>query len=158
MQALVQVLPRDTRQPIDAPTAHWRGAARLLAAAALFGAIVGSVGCSSSNNPVAPSGSAIATIRVVGEQYRVLLTTPAQIAAARAAQAGGRASIPNGRLVAGTQVNTGYSWHVEDVEFADATIEVCDGLPSHVQREGPTFGGGRYCPWSAQIVTLETMP
>ncbi|HTV03070.1 MAG TPA: hypothetical protein VMF13_21155, partial [Luteitalea sp.] len=82
---------------------------------------------------------------------------PAQIDAARAAQAGGRARIPNGRLVAGAQINTGYSWHVEDVEFAEATIELCDGLPSHVQREGVNFGGGRYCPWSAQVLSVETV-
>lgn len=152
------LLPPDALPRADWPVSDWRRAFRLIAAAALFGAIVGSVGCSSSSNPVAPSGSAIATIRVAGEQYRVLLTTSAQIGAARAAQAGGRASIPNGRLVAGAQVNTGYSWHVEDVEFAEATIELCDGLPSHVQREGPTYGGGRYCPWSARVVALEITP
>ena len=136
---------------------EWRILARVLAAAAVVGAIVGSVGCSGDANPVAPSGSAIATVRVVNEQYRLLLTTPEQIAAARAAQAGGPA-IPNGRLVSGTQVNTGYDWHVEDVQFAEVTIEVCDGLPSHVQREGVRFGGGRYCPWSAQIISIQLVP
>ena len=55
-------------------------------------------------------------------------------------------------------MNTGYAWHVEDVEFAFATIEVCDGLPSHVQREGVRFGGGRYCPWAAQIVSIDIAP
>jgi hypothetical protein len=126
-------------------------------AAAIVATFGPSIGCSSSDNPVAPSGSAIATIRVVDEAYRILLTTPAQIDAARAAQAGGRASIPNGRLVTGAQINSGYSWHVEDVEFVEATIELCDGLPSHVQREGVTFGGGRYCPWSARVVNLEAV-
>jgi hypothetical protein len=128
---------------------------RLILATALGITASVSIGCSSSDNPVAPSGSAIATIRVVTEAYRVLLTTPAQIAAARAAQAGGRAAIPNGRLVAGAQINTGYTWHVEDVEFVEATIELCDGLPSHVQRDGVAFGGGRYCPWSARVVDVQ---
>src|SRR5688500_6425956 len=62
---------------------------RMLALGTALGITVSvSIGCSSSDNPVAPSGSAIATVRVVTEAYRVLLTTPAQIAAARAAQAG----------------------------------------------------------------------
>ena len=140
------------------PFPSWLTGGRLgrAGAATLLGiALSHAVGCSSSDNPVAPSGSAIATIRVLNESYRVLLTTPAQIDAARAAQAGGRASIPNGRLVAGAQINSGYSWHVEDVEFVEATIELCDGLPSHVQREGVSFGGGRYCPWGAQVVTVD---
>jgi hypothetical protein len=132
------MLPADAFQRHQQPFPDWRVAARLLAGAALFGAIVGGIGCSSAQNPLAPRGAAIATIKVVGEQYRVLLTTDAQIAAARAAQAGGRDRIPNGRLVAGAQVNTGYAWHVEDVEFAFAAIEVCDGLPSYVE-DGQTI-------------------
>ena len=141
--------------PVTSLRATAVGSRALVLAAALATAAGTSFGCSSSDNPVAPSGSAIATVRVVNEAYRILLTTPAQIEAARAAQAGGRASIPNGRLVTGAQVNSGYTWHVEDVEFAESTIEVCDGLPSLVQREGVNFGGGRYCPWSAQVVSVE---
>jgi hypothetical protein len=33
------------------------------------------------------------------------------------------------------------------------TIEVCDGLPSHVQ-DG-TLAGDRYCPWGAEVVDIE---
>lgn len=112
-------------------------------------------GSCDERGPAAPSGSAIVTFRVVDETFRVQLTEPAQVAAAYAAQSGGAERIPNGRLVAGTQVNRGYSWHVEDVQFAFATIEVCDGLPSHVEREGVRFGAGRYCPWSAQVIAIE---
>ena len=103
-----------------------------------------------------PSDSAIVTFRVVDETFRVRLTTAAQIEAARAAMSGGRAKIPNGRIVAGTDVNTGWSWHLEDVEFAEFTIELCDGRPSDVEREGVRFGGGRYCPWSAVVVEIRT--
>ena len=105
--------------------------------------------------PTAPSSEAVVTFRVVNETFRVLLTAPDQLAAARAAEAGGRARIPLGRIVSGTQVNTGWSWHLEDVTFAEATIEVCDGLPSHVEREGTQFAGGSYCPWSAVIVRID---
>ena len=106
-------------------------------------------------SPTGPSGRAIVTFRVVTETFRARLDTPAQIAAARAAQAGGRAYIPVGRIVAGTQVNTGWTWHLEDIEFAEATVEVCDGLPSHVEREGTRFANGVYCPWSARVIAID---
>jgi hypothetical protein len=103
----------------------------------------------------APSPSRTATIRVADETFRIALTTADQVAAAEAAKAGRGPRIPNGRIVAGTGVNTGWSWHLVDVEFADATIELCDGRPSDVEREGPSFGGGRYCPWGATITAIE---
>jgi hypothetical protein len=105
--------------------------------------------------PTAPSSEAVVTFRVVSETFRVLLTSQDQLAAARAAQAGGRARIPLGRIVSGTQVNTGWSWHLEDVTFAEVAIEVCDGLPSHVESEGTRFGAGTYCPWSAVVTRIE---
>jgi hypothetical protein len=105
--------------------------------------------------PTRPSADAIVTFSVAAARFRVLLTTAEQIAAARAAQSGGRARIPIGRIVAGTQVNAGWSWHLEDVEFAEVTIELCDGRPSDVERSGPAYGGGRYCPWAATIVAIE---
>jgi hypothetical protein len=92
----------------------------------------------------------------VGDQsFRVKLTTKAQVDAAQAAKAGGAARIPNGRIVLGTDVNAGWNWHLVDVEFAELTTEVCDGRPSDVEQNGVTFGGGRYCPWTAQIVSIE---
>jgi len=108
-----------------------------------------------SDSPTPPSTMATVTLAVGSEIFRVALTTPEQVAAARAAQAGGRARIPNGRIVAGTQVNTGWTWHLEDVAFAEATIELCDGRPSDVERQGPAFGGGRFCPWSATVIRIE---
>lgn len=105
--------------------------------------------------PTRPSSDAVVTFRVVDETFRVLLASPEQLAAARAAQAGGRARIPIGRIVSGTQVNVGWSWHLEGVTFAEAATEVCDGLPSHVEREGTQFAAGSYCPWSALIIRIE---
>ena len=106
-------------------------------------------------SPTAPSGGAIVTFRVVNETFRVLVTGANQIAAARAAQNGGPARIPNGRIVGGTQVNTGWSWHLEDVEFVELTIELCDGRPSDVERAGVSYGGGRYCPWGATVISVD---
>jgi hypothetical protein len=129
-------------------TPGWQGGARCALALAI--ALLGSCG-----SPTGSSTEAIVTFRVVNETFRIRLTTAAQVAAARAAEAGGRARIPTGRIVAGTQVNTGWSWHLEDVEFAEATIELCDGRPSDVERGGPAFGRGTYCPWSATITSIE---
>jgi hypothetical protein len=123
-----------------------------LAASALLAAVLGA-GCGDSSST--PSSSAVVTFSVVGETFRVALTTPEQVAAARAAQGGGRARIPNGRIVAGAQVNAPWSWHLEDVDFAEFTIELCDGRPSDVERQGAAFGGGRFCPWSATVVRIE---
>jgi hypothetical protein len=103
----------------------------------------------------APSTDALVTFAVAGETFRVSLTSSDQVAAARAAQSGGRARIPNGRIVPGMQVNVGWSWHLEDVMFAEVAIEVCDGRPSDVERQGTGFGGGRFCPWTATIIRIE---
>jgi hypothetical protein len=82
------------------------------------------------------------------------LTEWEQIDAAGAAQAGGTARIPNGRIVSGTQVNTGWKRHLEDVSFAESAIELCHGRRSDVEQQGTRFGGGRYCRWSARIVDI----
>jgi hypothetical protein len=111
------------------------------------------VGCS-GGNPAQPSPGAVATVKVVDETFRIWLTDARTIAAARQAQAGGPARIPNGRIVAGTDVNVGWTWHLEDVEFAEQTIELCDGRPSDVERAGTGFGGGRFCPWSASVIQV----
>lgn len=102
----------------------------------------------------------IVTIRVAGSQeYRVRLTEAADIAVARQLLAGDPdqlATIPNGRIVRGDPgVNTGYSWHIDpsDFEWAEITVEVCDGLPSDVS--SGTLSGDRYCPWQAEVVDIE---
>jgi hypothetical protein len=105
--------------------------------------------------PTAPSSSTLVTLVVQGETFRVSLTSADQVAAAHAAQGGGRARIPIGRIVAGTQVNTGWSWHLEDLAFAEAAIELCDGRPSDVESQGTRFGGGRFCPWTAAVVRID---
>ena len=125
---------------------------RNLAALMLFSALLATA-C--DEGPTAPSSDGTVTFKVSDETFRVRLTTPAQIAAAEAAQNGGRARIPSGRIVLGTEVNSGWRWHLEDVEFAEATIEVCDGRPSDVETQGTAFGGGRFCPWSATIVGID---
>ena len=110
--------------------------------------------CSGSSSPVAPSSNAVVTFGVLNETFRVSLTTAGQVAAARAAQAGGTARIPIGRVVPGAEVNSGWSWHLEDVMFGEATPDACDGRPSDVEKQGVKFGGDRYCPWAATILDV----
>ena len=115
-----------------------------------------SISACSRSSPTTPSPSAIVTLRVAGgETFRVHLTSSEQVNAARRAQAGGPARIPNGRIATGTDVNTGWSWHLIDVEFVESTIELCDGRPSEVERAGVAFGGGRFCPWTATVITID---
>ena len=110
------------------------------------------LGC--ADTPTSPSDTALATIGVGTEVFRVQLVGRAQIDAARAAQRGGNARIPLGRIVAGTGVNTGWTWHLVDIEFVEAAIELCDGRPSDIEREGIGFGGGRFCPWNARVLGI----
>ena len=102
------------------------------------------------------SDTAVVTFSVASETFRVQLAGKKQVDAARAAQSGGPAHIPNGRILAGTGINQGWSWHLEDVEFVEVAIELCDGRPSDVERQGSQFGGGRFCPWSAQVVAIRS--
>jgi hypothetical protein len=109
-----------------------------------------------------PSGGGegvVVTFRVAdAEEYRILLTDPEDIAVAERLLAGEEAPrIPNGVIVRDGDggVNTGFSWHIDpdSVEFAEMTIELCDGLPSFV--EDGSLSGERFCPWSAEVIAIE---
>ncbi len=110
---------------------------------------------SCGGSPTPPTRTAIVTIQVADEIFRVQLVGDDPIAAARRAQAGSGGRIPNGRIVNGTDVNRGWSWHLVDVSFAEVAIELCDGRPSDVEKAGVNFGGGRFCPWTAQVVAID---
>lgn len=118
----------------------------------------GACGAPGSTSPQG-SGPVVVTFEVVDERFRALLTDPADVEIARRLKAGEDApSIPNGRVVRETGVNEGYGWSLDpnDIEFADVTVEVCDGLPSDV--EAGTISGDRYCPWSATVVAIDPAP
>ncbi len=139
----------------------------VLAAAAVLAAC--SPGATPSPTPGTPTGppgppspspgasGVVVTIDVTGETYRILLTDPADIQVARDLLDGKAApGIPNGKVVRGDPgVNTGYSWSIDpsDIEWADMTIELCDGKPSDV--EANEISGDRFCPWSAKVVAVE---
>ena len=100
----------------------------------------------------------IVTFRVAdSEQYKIRLTDPTDIEVARKLLDGNEAPrSPNGVVIRGnSDVNVGYSWHIDPdtVEFADVTTEVCDGLPSDVEKGLIT--SDRYCPWSAEVIAID---
>jgi hypothetical protein len=128
-----------------------RTKSRVTMALLLFLAAV-HAGCADS--PTVPSARALVTLQVGPEQFRVQLNSKDQVEAARRAQQGGAARIPNGRIIVGTSENAGWSWHLEEVTFVEVAIELCDGRPSDVERGGTQFGGGRFCPWNAGVVSI----
>jgi hypothetical protein len=110
----------------------------------------------------APSGPAplkhpIAVFQVAGDEtYKIELITPALVKHAEQLLNGEKvAAIPLGRVVRTPGINTPWSWHIDPktLEFADFTIEVCDGLPSYV--EDRTVMSPDYCPWSAKVIKID---
>ena len=135
-----------------------RRIAHLAVIACLAVAVLAVAGCAAGGGGGDNDGPVVVTFEVAGgETFKVRLTDPADIAIAHQLLADEEApSIPNGLVVRGeTDVNEGYSWSIDpdDFEFADATIEVCDGLPSDV--EAGIITSDRYCPWSAIVVSIE---
>lgn len=105
-----------------------------------------------------PTGPTVATFEVAGgpQTFKVELATPELIEHVKELMAGSEeARIPLGRIVRDDPgVNAPWSWHIDPatLEFADATIEVCDGLPEYV--EDGTLTSDTYCPWSAVPIEI----
>src|SRR3954454_1574545 len=100
----------------------------------------------------------VATFEVAGvETYKIELDTPALVKHAEQLLKGEEvAAIPLGRVVRDSPgVNKPWSWHIDPktLEFADITIEVCDGLPSYV--EDGTVTSKDFCPWSAKVIKID---
>jgi hypothetical protein len=104
------------------------------------------------------SGPTVATFEVAGgpQTYKIELATPELIQHAKDLMGGSEdARIPIGRIVRDDPgLNEPWSWHIDPstLEFADATIEVCDGLPEYVEDGTPT--SDTYCPWSTTIIEI----
>ncbi len=134
-----------------------RSRATVLRGGALVGVLALMLAACGGGNASPDAGApVVATFEVLDERYKVLLTDPADILHARRLLAGEDIpSIPNGRVIRETGVNEGYSWSIDpnDIDFADVTVEVCDGLPSDVETGVVT--GDRYCPWSAVILAVD---
>jgi hypothetical protein len=136
-------------------------ALRILRYVAQIGVSVGL--CTDIGEPLPDglAGGVLATFDVAGERFKVWVTNESTIQQLFDLEAGySNASIPNGLVVAGAGQglhNLPWSWHLdaEDIEMAEITIEVCDGTPSYVQETLADWLGERYCPWTAELVSLE---
>jgi hypothetical protein len=84
----------------------------------------------------------------------VWLTDRDQIDAARTAQAGGTARIPNGRIVSGTQVDTGWNWHLEDVSLFSKAQSNCATAVGPTLNSKDPLRGWPVLPRSARIVDI----
>ena len=124
------------------------------------GAVLAGCGGSAPTTPMRPQGPVVVTFEAAdASRFRALLTDPADIANAEGLLAGDPGpSIPNGRVIRATGVNTGWSWSLDpaDFDWAEVTIEGCDGNPSDV--EAPTWTSDRYCPWAAKVVAVDPAP
>lgn len=105
------------------------------------------------------NGDYVATIKVANsEVYHVRLTKQADVDHAYQLMSGQSKTdrIPVGKVVYGNpDVNVGYSWQIDPATFhwADATIELCDGLPSYV--ENHQVDGGSFCPWQTKVIDVK---
>ena len=115
------------------------------------------------SKPDVLKGGALATFEVEGERFRVWTTNPQTIHDLHELLQGtSTANIPNGRILRGAgraRHNAPYHWHLDpqDIAMADATIELCDALPSYVEENVDEFVERvrRYCPWAAKLVELQ---
>ncbi len=116
-------------------------------------------GCTSPESPEL-EGGILATFDVQGEEYSIFITNEETIDDVFALEAGtSNATIPSGKLLRGqVSYNKPWSWHIdsEDIVMAEITIELCDGLPSHVEENLDYWVDtvGRFCPWSAELVEI----
>lgn len=112
--------------------------------------------------PATIDGGIVATFDVLGERFSAWVTDETAIADILALRDGtSMANIPNGRLLRGPGAedhNAPWSWHLdpEDIQMAENTIEACDGRPSTVEAMLDAYLTiGRYCPWSAVLVSVD---
>jgi hypothetical protein len=74
----------------------------------------------------------------------------------------GEQRVPSFSLLDGIDCDPQWTWHVDPAgaAFADVTIEVCDGLPSHIENDKRYWLEtlGTYCPWSARVVSVDDRP
>ena len=109
------------------------------------------------------AGGVLATFTVEGEPFRLWTDDESTVRDILDLQSGeGTAAIPNGALLRGSgpaEFNAPYSWHLDptDVEMAELTIELCSARPGHVEANVDEWVDvvGRYCPWSAVLVSVD---
>lgn len=113
--------------------------------------------CDGSPNEPGASAALFEVSACSGQTFRMRLTDPQVIQRAEGLVGRSDQPIVNGRLARGNGgFNQPWEWHLvpESVEFADVTIEVCDGCPQMVQNDLNYWIDtvGRFCPWTSRVV------
>jgi hypothetical protein len=123
-------------------------------------------GAVATPTPAAPpcaartGGALISFALCEGETLTVWSTADAFITEALALLASGDRRIPVfGTLRDDTDCDPQWTWHPApaDMAFAEFTIELCDGCPSHIEADTPYWFDTvrQYCPWSARVTAVD---
>jgi hypothetical protein len=107
-----------------------------------------------------PEETALFTVEVSGEQFRVKAEGEAAIAAMQSRLSSGTTGVISGTLVRGNGgFNGSWSWHLEPttVTAPDLAIELCDGRPSFVEDDIDYWMNSvkQYCPWGAKVISRD---
>jgi hypothetical protein len=127
-----------------------------LAATLTAAAIAVPIAWSSAQEAPQSTRPVVATFDVAGQKFKLKFTKPADIALARRVLAGkaGPVPFPAGKVVYGTpDVNTGYTWHLDNVTWTEAAMEICDGKPG-TDVETRKLTSTQFCPWGAKLISL----
>lgn len=112
-------------------------------------------GCSQEGSPTVPTPAGLYLVEVPGgEQFRIRLEKPSQLAQAERLLRTGEQRNILGTVRAGSGgFNEPWSWHLdpESVSFPEVTVGLCDATPGRVQAELPNWLGQTYCPWGSRI-------
>jgi hypothetical protein len=129
---------------------------RLLAPLVVLVAVLGT-----ASPAHAASRAYLATFLTPAGHFTALIDDPAAMARIDETFRAGSVAIgiPNGVVVRGDGgVNPNHDWHLDDVELADVTTEVCDGTADYVDEHLDEWIDqvGRYCPWGARLAWFRT--
>ena len=105
------------------------------------------------------TGGALIDFAIADDTLRVWIENSAFIAEAERLLDAGETRVPMfSTLLDGTDCDEQWTWHPDpaDVEFADFTIELCDGTPSYIEENKAEWLDtvGSYCPWSARVTAV----
>ena len=105
------------------------------------------------------TGGAFVDFEIAGDTLRVWIENAAFVGEAERLLDAHEMRVPVfNTLVDGQDCDPQWSWHPDpsDVDFADFTIELCDGTPSYIEENKAEWFDtvGSYCPWSARVTAV----
>ena len=105
------------------------------------------------------TGGAVIDFDIAGETLKVWITDDVFIDEAMNLLAAGKQRVAIFQLIDGRDCDPQWSWHVEpsNPKFADLAMELCDGLPSFVEKDKEYWlrNVGSFCPWTAKVMQVD---